>query len=146
MIRFCLICLLFTCLLCLPMCVCLCVFGWVLLVCFSLGVFDLLFVCLVACLCVWACACKFRHFFLTLLPTSPKRGGVLVTILGWESNCARRRAQNASTSWLELQLVWPRANGSHLATQGHDASRSDEPNKAVRAQDGVALYVAALCG
>ena len=86
-------------------------------------------------------------FFLdTPTHVAKKRGGVLVTILGWESNCAKRRAQNASTSWLELQLVWPRANGSHLATQGHDASRSDEPNKAVRAQDGVALYVAALCG
>ena len=127
-------------------CVCLCVFGWVLLVCFSLGVFDWLFVCLVACLCVGVCLQVSTFFLDTPTHVAKQRGGVLVTILGWEPNCARRRAQNASTSWLELQLVWPRANGSHLAKQGHDASRSDEPNKALRAQDGVALYVAALCG
>ena len=48
---------------------------------------------------------------------------------------ARRRL---SYAW---QFVWPRTKGSHLATQGRDASQSDEPNKAVRAQGGVALSV-----
>ena len=48
---------------------------------------------------------------------------------------ARRRL---SYAW---QFVWPRTKGSHLATQGRDASQSDEPNKAVRAPGGVALSV-----
>ena len=48
---------------------------------------------------------------------------------------ARRRLTSA---W---QFVRPRAKGSHLAAQGRDASWSDEPNKAVRAQDGVAVSV-----
>ena len=57
-------------------------------------------VCLVGCVFVWLLVCarafasKFQYFFLGN-PThvAKKRGGVLVTILGWESNCARRRAQ-----------------------------------------------------
>ena len=48
---------------------------------------------------------------------------------------ARRRLTSA---W---QVVWPRARGSHFATQGCDASRSDGPTNAVRAQGGVALSV-----
>ena len=48
---------------------------------------------------------------------------------------ARRRLTSA---W---QFVRPRARGSHLATQGRDTSRSDEPNKAARAQGGAELSV-----
>ena len=63
---------------------CLCVYVWV---------------CLVGCVFVWLRVCarafasKFQYFFLGN-PThvAKKRGGVLVTILGWESSCARRRA------------------------------------------------------
>jgi hypothetical protein len=51
--------------------------------------------------------------------------------------CASER-RVLTSAW---QVVWPRARGSHFATQGRDASRSDEPTKAVRAQGGVALSV-----
>ena len=68
----------------------------------------------------------------------PKRvPKTVTTVCASESRVSRRRRLTSAR-----QFVWPRAQGSRLATQCRDASRSDEPSKAVRAQGSVAFSVA----
>ena len=73
------------------LCVCVCLVGC----CLCVSVWVWLVGCLFGCLFVRGRLLASVYMFFLDIPThvAKKRGGVLVTILGWGSNCARRRAQ-----------------------------------------------------